>query len=289
MNGSKVAQAASYDLVAPSFGWVTSARHWLRLHVIPLSDGEIGSYGRAYTVTPSQIHTLVDAANQAFAKAGLQFVFNEATDWEPMQDTALNSLNDDNSTWWKYPNQIAARYPGKIVVFLRWGVGSTNGNPDPTKASTNAFAYPPDTGVPIPPDAPLPTPHADFIAFYNSAQSMDPPTFVHELGHYLGLYHTFPGWSDNLTSTSTSAAAKISAASNSAAVLDGDLLLDTPTEAGTAYYTTYVSSNPCSPTNSYHISGITFAPDRQNIMGYLVAGVASLRTIYRVSKRYRSV
>ncbi len=277
MNGSSVRQNVTYNSVAISSGWIVGGPNMLRMHVIPLSDGEIGSFGRANTVTTSQFRTLVDASNVAYAPAGLQFEFDETADWEPMKDTALNSMTNDDSTWWKYPNQIAARYPGEIVVFLRWGK-------DPKTPAINAFSMPPDTGFPIPPDAPLPTFSVHFIAFYNSAANVDAPTFVHELGHYLGLYHTFPGWSDNLTNTLSSAAAKISAGGGTADALNGDLLSDTPAEAGTAFYLDFFNTtNACAPYTSYTISGITFKPDRQNVMGYF--GGKGCQPPYHVSSQ----
>jgi hypothetical protein len=260
MNGGKVPQIVTYAQVPLSSGWVLGGPYSIRVHAIPLSDGEIGSYGRACTATSSQMKTLVDAASTAYAPAGLRFEFDETVDWQPMQDTTLNSLDNNDPNYWKYPNQVAARYPGEIVVFLRWGSGSA--------PAGNAFAFPPDTGAPVPPSVTLPTLNVNFVAFRNPSALMDPPTFVHELGHFLGLYHTFPGWRDDLINTPTTAGALIKAAGGMASGLDGDLLSDTPAEAGTQYYEINVNSYACSSINSYVISGITFTPDRQNVMGY---------------------
>ena len=203
MNGGKVPQIVTYAQVPLSSGWVLGGPYSIRVHAIPLSDGEIGSYGRACTATSSQMKTLVDAASTAYAPAGLRFEFDETVDWQPMQDTTLNSLDNNDPNYWKYPNQVAARYPGEIVVFLRWGSGSA--------PAGNAFAFPPDTGAPVPPSVTLPTLNVNFVAFRNPSALMDPPTFVHELGHFLGLYHTFPGWRDNLINTPTTAGALIKA------------------------------------------------------------------------------
>jgi Pregnancy-associated plasma protein-A len=240
----------------------------LHVHAIPLSDSD---GGRAFTITPGQVTGLVDQANVAYGPLGIRFRFDPVLDWEPMANTQLNSLVNGGANWWEDPNRVANRYPGQVVIFFRWGVGrNPDGTPNPNIPSSNAFAYPPDIGPPIPPDAPLPTPNVNFVAFYNSASlaAINVSTFVHELGHYLGLFHTFPGWSDNLTNTPSSAAAKIRAAGNSAAGLDGDLLADTPPDAGSAYYVNQVNSNPCAGPGSYVISGIVFSPDRQNVMSY---------------------
>jgi hypothetical protein len=262
MNGATVKKRPTYADVPASSGWIVGGPRTLRLHVIPLSDGAAEGFGRGYTATVGQLNTLVTQANLAFAQAGLRFQFDQDTDWEPMQETVLNSLTNGGSGWWKRGNEVAARYAGKVVIFLRWGGGAT--------PAGNAFAYPPDTGAPIPPDARLDAPNVNFVAFYNTfgLVANNTATFVHELGHYFGLYHTFPGWSDDLTNTYDSAADKISDAGDRARGLDGDLVPDTPEDAGTAYYTTYVNSNACAADSSYVISGITFTPDRQNIMSY---------------------
>jgi hypothetical protein len=87
-----------------------------------------------------------------------------------------------------------------------------------------------------------------------SWKGVNRPLFAHELGHYLGLGHTFPGWSDTGTDTHAEAAARIAQAGGKASALDGDSLSDTPAEAGTAYYMTK-GWKMCSGPASYTISG----------------------------------
>jgi hypothetical protein len=172
-----------------------------------------------------------------------------------------SSCADSGSGWWQGPNQRAVRSPGKLVVFFRWGPGST--------PAGNAFAFPPDTGAPVPADAPLPSPDVRYVAFYNSSSlvAVNISTFVHEIGHYLGLFHTFPGWCDALTSTPALASAKIIAADGDQG-LDGDFLADTPPDPGTAYYTGFVDSSACLGPATFAIGVTNFSPDRQNIMSY---------------------
>ncbi|HSJ31822.1 MAG TPA: M43 family zinc metalloprotease [Longimicrobiales bacterium] len=229
----------------------------LRLQVIPLSDDD---GGRGNTVTRNQFAGLVADANTAFAPTGIQFVWDSIVGWTPRQSTALNSMANGAGSWWVGPNQVAAQHPGRIVIFLRFG------GTDST-AATNAFAYPPNTGAPVPPSAPLPTDDVNFIAFYNQSGFIpgNRSTFVHELGHYVGLFHTFPGWSDNLTDTQQKAASYMQA-NGGASALDGDGLAETAAEAGTAYYFNNVGN--CGGPASYTISGQTFTPDRQNVMSY---------------------
>jgi hypothetical protein len=71
---------------------------------------------------------------------------------------------------------------------------------------------------------------------------------AHELGHYLGLYHTFPGWNDvdgpvfNGTVPAGQAAVDqkvvdyIAANGGTIDALDGDLLSSTPPDPGPVLY-----------------------------------------------------
>jgi hypothetical protein len=229
----------------------------IRLHVIPLSDDD-GKRGN--TVTPDQIHENIKNANEVFAQAGIQFVFDEKTDWTPMKDTELNSMHNSGANWWVRPNKVANQYLGKLVIFLRWG--GTGSEP-----KGNAFAYPPRTGAKEFSFAKLPTDNVNFVAFYNQTKNVAPnaniSTFPHELGHYLGLYHTFPGWGNPSVEQVKEFVEK-----NGAAGLDGDGLADTPPDAGTLYYTSEVSNDKCNGPESYTVGGKKIAPNRNNLMSY---------------------
>jgi hypothetical protein len=54
------------------------------LQVIPLSNTD-GT--KAYSVNPQQFAAVVNAVNTVYAATGIQFVFDETTDWAPMKDT----------------------------------------------------------------------------------------------------------------------------------------------------------------------------------------------------------
>ncbi|WP_028981137.1 T9SS type A sorting domain-containing protein [Sporocytophaga myxococcoides] len=246
-------------ILALSKASAQTINYYVRVHVIPLSDD---NGGRGNTVTIAQLQTHIADANSAFAAAGIRLEFDPATDWTPLNSTTLNSMANGGSNWWVAPNNEAAKYPGKAVIFLRHG--GTNATP-----ASNAFAYPPNTGyTPALSFAPLPTSNVNFVAFYNRldyAQG-NRATFVHELGHYFGLYHTFPGWSDNLTDTPAKATAFINNNGGNANALDGDRLSDTNPDAGTAYYTNNVGG--CNATNTYTINNISFTANKSNVMSY---------------------
>lgn len=244
----------------------------LRLHVIRLSDDN-GT--RLASITPSEMLSWVQEANAAFARsnAGIRIHFYasaDGPDWEVRKSTALNRLASDG-TGWPAANAVAAQYPAKVVVFVRHG--------DKTGATGNGFAFPPQSGMKV-----------DFVALPGFSKTTVPKDafsgpwvqnrwlFGHELGHYLGLAHTFPGWNDEGTDTDAEALAAIKAAGGKLSALDGDSVPDTPPDAGTAYYKVK-GWNMCSGPASYVIPGgsgkpgYTVAPMRTNMMSYFVCGV----------------
>jgi hypothetical protein len=164
--------------------------HDLRLHVIPLTNDPGMLPLKSYTVTPQEFSQIIDRVNLIYAGTNVRFLFDSEFDWAPMANTALNTDGANQRT---LGNQIAAGTPGKIVCFLRWGAGAS-----PTG---NGNAYPPPGAGTKPPDVDdvvqnyvaLPNKSGPGLSFLNQGNG----SFVaHELGHFLGPYHTFPGWTD---------------------------------------------------------------------------------------------
>ena len=227
----------------------------IRIHAIPLSDAD---GGRANTVTPANFARAVDTMNTIFEPADVRFAFDPANDWHPRKDTSLNSLHNGGSNWWVEANAVAKQHRGRFVVFLRWGK-------DQAKRASNWFAYPPNTGQQQPPQAKLPTANVDFIAVSNDGNGFANRggVLAHEVGHYLGLFHTHPGWGN----TSVETIEKLVSEGGTAA-LNGDLLADTPPDPGAFYYREKVDPDACGGPASFTIKGKTFTPQRSNVMSY---------------------
>ncbi len=250
----------------------------LELHVVALTDT---NGGHAFSATPAAFASLVGRVNTVYSGTGIRFLFDPSTDWETKADT---QLNQEQSGFQQKAAQIAAAHPDKIVLFLRWGS-------NPASRTGNGNAFPPPGVNPTPLNVTDATQDyvmlPDLLDTTLSFLNLDNGSFMaHELGHYLGLYHTFPGWSDvggpifNGTTPPSQAAADQTVVSYIAAnggtidALDGDALSDTPPDPGPVLYGVH-GQNICT-NGSIVVSGTlngqqvtyTFTPDRTNVMGY---------------------
>ena len=247
-----IADLAAESIFTSVEGLSPSPLYRLRMHAIRVADTD-GK--RQAQVTPALVKKWVDQANQIFAASnvGIQLVFDPSTsgpDWETLNNTTINSLSSGAGPW-KEANERATKYPGKVVFFFRFG-------PDPKDPTGNGFAFPPQSGI-----------ETNFVAMPGfDTSGWNPAILAHEFGHYVGLYHTFPGWSDDVTDTTAKAADYTKKNGN----LDGDGLSDTPDDAGTAFYGKQ-GWNQCDPAHaSYTIAGRTITPNRTNFMSYFNCG-----------------
>lgn len=244
----------------------------LSLHVIPLSN-EDGT--RVAPVTRIQFDTVVHRLNQVFRGTGLRFVF-AAADWQPRADSILNL---DQPGMRARGNALADSLNGRILLLLRFGGG--------TAPTGNGNAFPPPGAGARPPS--VNDVDQRYVALPNT---FTPGGFLdlgggsfaaHELGHYLGLYHTFPGWSEtpgpvfgaaDTTAARIETAIRTFMAANGGDInaFDGDSLADTPPDPGTSALRA-ASVNMCSSNVvTFPASGgnpaITFRPDTRNVMSY---------------------
>jgi hypothetical protein len=259
---------------------LSRAGNEIRLHAILLLDDAARSNCSAASpcTTADDVGSFVVLANLAFAPARVRFIFDPAIDFTELVNPDLNgNLFSDNSGGnWAAANAIAAGFPGQVVVFLR-------------KVAPSNFAYPPMTGQLQPVDAPFPTTFAGaqprFVA-HDGVQSVaraNAQNFSHELGHFLGLYHTHITWgnfypavppnqgcprNDGSACTPDEMNQAITNLQNARGpgALDGDLLADTPEDPGPLYWNTF-GLDPATVA-SVTVSGVTYTPDRQNLMSY---------------------
>jgi hypothetical protein len=135
---------------------------------------------RRVSISPAQVKLWVDKAREVHAAARIGLQFDPAPgsgDWELMNSTLLNTMTGTSHPLWNQQrtlaNQTAAQTPERMVVFFRWGPEST-----PTGGGFSWTDY-------------------NFIAMPGFAVTtvcgeQNIGLFAHEMGHYLGLPHTFP-------------------------------------------------------------------------------------------------
>jgi len=254
----------------------------VRLQAIPLTDVQTDAAGNPlhpFAIAPGAFSDLVGRVNWSYEGTDIVIVFDPGTDWQPMADTVMNR---DQAGRRDRGNGIAAGFPGKVVCFLRWGGGDGR--------TGNGNAYPPPEAGPVPPSVDgieqnyvaLPDAIAPPYGLLNQGNG----SFVaHELGHYLGLYHTFPGWGQvpgpiYAQSSPTAAEADLEvlqyavSQGGTIAAFDGDGLADTAPDPSPTLYQAH-GQNICTRraiTVSGTVAGqplsLTFTPDPNNAMGY---------------------
>lgn len=215
----------------------------MRMHAILLSDDD-GS--RAVQITLREIAEWVEFANRLFATANVRVEFDgseSSADISTMRSTLLNSMDppvERNHPAAVAGKAIAAQRPGVITAFFRHGPG-----PSPTGWGFYAGG-------------------SDFIAMPKRGQRPSPcaeniDLFAHELGHYLGLPHTFGKQFTSVSEAETYFADK----NRDPLAFDGDGLSDTLPDP-------YVNKLEfaCTAIDTVTILGVNFSLPRRNIMSY---------------------
>jgi hypothetical protein len=216
----------------------------LRVQAIRLTDDD---GGRPADTTAAEFSQWVDFANVSFASAGIAFAYDPAADFAEVRNTFLNNLADPNDTFpdWRAQgalgNEIAARYPGKVLVIMRHGPGPTS-DYGGSGAPSHGFIILPGLGVSI---------HCGSTALL---------WFAHEMGHFLGLGHTMP----NLPAFASiaDAAAYFVQNGRTRSVFDGDGFSDTLPDP-------YMRFLECATTTAaVTLDGVVFELPRDNLMSY---------------------
>jgi len=212
----------------------------MRVQAIRVSDDD----GRRPAPTsPRQMQEWVDFANRAFSCAGIRFEFEPESDFSELHSAIINDMTGTQDANWvqakRLANSIAARFPGKLVVFSRYGPG-----PNPTGGGFSWWDY-------------------NFVVmpgFAAAGHCGHPHTdaFAHEAGHYLGLPHTFAG---SPFRTIEEADGYFRRNRSNPNVFDGDGLSDTPPDPS-------ITPLECAVVSEVTLDGVAFTLPRENLMSY---------------------
>lgn len=145
----------------------------VHIQIIRVSDDDGQNLAN---VSVDEVIKLVNRANEIFAPASIRFIFDPQQDVDYMQSTVIaNMLGKDDLRWREemdVADSIAAKYPDKLVVFVR------QEPVEETAGRGNFFWWDYNFAV-------LPL-HGDDIC-----GNEDDTRLAHEIGHYLGLGNTF--------------------------------------------------------------------------------------------------
>ena len=213
----------------------------VHIQAIRVSDDD---GGRPARVTPAQFKEWVDFANRCYADADIRFLFSRKEgDFGSLKSTLLNNMTATQDSKCdeerRLGSRIAAGYPDKITVFCRHGPGEN--------ATGGAFSSQDYAFVVMP---------GFEDAIHCGHSSLD--GLAHEIGHYLGLAHTFAGVFPDVEQVE----AYLKEKGNDPSCLDGDGLSDTPPDPS-------IRPTECDrSTTSLVLNGMTFELPRRNIMSY---------------------
>lgn len=285
---------------------------WIPIHAIRTAEND-GT--RAATIEPTEISRWVDDLNRSLRDSAVPvaFTFDPTKDLEDRRDTLLNNVfsgakeleaagmcesealcEELDRAQTAHANEVGSRYNGKVVVYFRHGIvldaagkfqpGWVDGG-GASWIDLNFIMMPGDyfsTWVRTDRDPDT----RNWGRKFSPEKNVDSKGWTwlqnhgllaHEMGHYLGLWHTFPDAFKTLTAA-TSFVATHPTMAGRAEAFDGDLVSDTPPDACAAIYVEK-GWNVCGDAPpSFVILGlagmdpfsIVLSPDRRNLMSYFM-------------------
>lgn len=250
--------------------------HRLRIQAVRCMDAD---GRRAAVINPTEVQAWVDKANECYSGAGIQFDFDPETDWTEVRDTTLNALDTESRHGSKaaadktknLATNYSALWPCKVVVYFRHGAKAS--------ATGGGFSSPAASYIAMPGFSKtfsnkyyLNTAHPD-----HGASKQNLKLFAHEMGHYLGLPHSFK--SVDYTGFTDPHAAVLAYMKQhnfkTLADIDGDrhVIWDTPPDLGISYYL-LKGWNPANTMQETHLSSsslginLRFNTDQHQVMSY---------------------
>jgi hypothetical protein len=221
----------------------------IQLHTVRLTNDDGTS--PSPTITPAEIQIWVDTANDVYHSINYEFLFDPNEDIGDLSNSLLNKMPAENDLqgWEAYRilgDGLALWFvPDKAVIYFRGDhSGGFSWGPE-TEGDGGATAF-------------------ASLGFYGiTSYIKGAPNnghMAHELGHYLGLVHTFPGLECKQMTPTIADADK----GGMYAAADDDIT-DTNADPGA----------DCAPTKSLNcpggtvvVNGYTFDPPWRNIMSY---------------------
>jgi hypothetical protein len=220
-------QFAAMPPVVPE-GWIH-----LPIAVARVSDDD---GGRLAEVTAQDVYRWIEFTNKTYERARIRLSFDPAKDAVILRSSLLNRMMGTGDADWQQAKQagrqLSRRFPGKVLLIIRHGP-----NERPIGGGFSWTDYP-------------------FVAL-SRAGSSTPNVLAHEVGHYLGLAHT---WSRSFR-TLRELEEFLRTSRQEQDSFDGDNLLDTSP-------TPFVEELAERSLTSFSSGGYLFKVDLGNIMSF---------------------